>query len=358
MKKQYFILVLMLVFFAGITKVNAQCLSDGFSPAAGVAYTYDISSITGAGYSGLGSYDWYVTQNVDIMDAGATGIIPLVNTFFTINSTAPNSPYHVTAGTTKQINITWSALAVASPNPFYLVLRYTEANTVALAPGCSAENFRVWQIKPINTFLLALEPATSAGVATPGANTCPPGVLSAVIAPNAVPASARVNITYGESQLFYRLTASGILGQWRPSIQVPVLAGLGQNYVAVEWNDKADGSGVWHTFNIPAGTTAQTDGVSTDLATVIDAALGSAILIRLRIANVNYEHIAAQPIAVGVDGYLPTAFTVSDLWGGTGPTPDPCAQADPFAKKATYTILARPEPVKGLTMPAFIQKLP
>ncbi|MEI6060884.1 MAG: hypothetical protein WCR72_09255 [Bacteroidota bacterium] len=359
MKKQRLLLVLILAFFAGISSINAACLGTGFTPAAGVPYTYvvDVSAL-GAGYTGIGTFDWYVTQNVDILDAGAGGIIPAVNTMFTVGGA--DSPYHVIApgaGTTKQITLTWTPAAVASGSPFYLVLRYTEANTVALAPGCSAENIRVWQIQPINTFLLAVEPATNAGVATPGANSCAPGILTAVVTPNAIPASASVEITYGESQLYYRLTASGILGEWRPSIHVPALAGLGQNYVAVEWNSKDDGTGTWHTFNIPAGSSIAADGISTDNATVTDAA-GTAILVRLRIANDNYEHLTDQGITVGVDGYLPTAYTVSDIWGGVGPAPDPCAQADPFAKTATYTILHRPTPTPGPGMPAFIQKLP
>jgi len=358
MKKQRFLLVLLLAFIAGISSVNAQCLGTGFTPATGVPYTY-VVDVTGTGYSGAGTYDWYVTQDINILNAGVGGIIPVVNTMFTVGGA--DSPYHVVApgtGTTHQITLTWSPAAVVSVTPFYLVLRYTEPNTFALAPGCSAENIRVWQIQPINTFLLAVESAAANGLALPGANACAPGVLTAVVSPNVNPTLASVNITYGESQLYYRLTASGILGLWRPSIHVPVLAGLGQNYTAVEWNDAADGTGIWHSFNIAAGTTIASDGVSTDLATVTDATLGTAILVRLRIANVNFETLADQGITVGVDGYLPTAFTVSDIWGGVGPNPDPCLQADPFAKTATYTILARPTPNPGATMPAFIQKLP
>lgn len=357
MKKQRFLLVLLLAFIAGISSVNAQCLGSGFNPATGVPYTYVIDITTGTGYTGIGTYDWYVTQDPNILNAAVGGIIPLVNTMFTVGGA--DSPYHVVApgaGTTHQITLTWSPAAVVSVTPFYLVLRYTEPNTNALAPGCSAENIRVWQIQPINTFLLAVEGATSTGAALANASACAPGLLTADITPAAIPTNATVNITYGESQLYYRLTASGILGEWRPSIRVPVLAGLGQNYTSVDWS--ADGGTTWHTFNIPAGTTAQTNGVSTDNATVTDATNGSAILVRLRIANVNFETLADQGITVGVDGYLPTAYSVSDIWGGVGPTPDPCLQADPFAKTATYTILARPTPTPGATMPAFIQKLP
>ena len=354
MKKQLYLLSAILAFFACITNVNAQ---TGFSPAAGVSYTYVIDQAAmGAGYSGGGTYDWYVTQNLNIPDATPTGIIPNVNAFFTVNSTGTNSPYHLaapTAGTKNQLNLTWTPAAVVSAAPFYLVLKYTEANTNASAPGCSSEEIRVWEIKPINTFLLAVENATSAGVTLAGANTCAPGILSAVIIARSGATPASVNVTYGESQLYYKITASGILGLWKPSIRVPALAGKGQNYIAVEWNDKADGTGSWHTFGITG--TAAADGVSADPATITDATAGTAILVRLRIANVNYDHQSDQGITVGVDGYLPTTFAApaSDIVSTTD-----AAQEAEFGKKATSTILARPTTTPGATMPLFIQKLP
>ena len=355
MKKQL-LLVLFLALFAGISSVNAQCVANGFTPAAGVPYTYDVT-IAGTGYTGAGTYDWYVTQNVNILDVPS--IIPETNVFFTVDEATPGySDYHDAAGvTSNQINISWTPAAVSSVTPFYLVLRYSENNSTS-TPVCAAENIRVWQIDPINTFLLAIEGAETDG--TPFANTeqCAAPVTGAVITPNADPLLASVEYTYGENAIFYRVTGSGILGDWRPSIRIPALAGLGQNYIAVEWNQDITGAGAWHTFNVPAGNTAGGDFVSTDDATITDAVAGTPILIRIRIDNVNFETLADQPILVGIDGYLPTGYTESDIWGGAGPVPDPCAQADPFAKEATYTILARPTINPGATMPAFIQKLP
>lgn len=358
MKKQL-LLILLLALFAGVSSVNAQCVANGFTPAAGVPYTYDVT-ILGPGYTGVGAYDWYVTQNVDILDAPS--IIPEVNVFFTVDeATAGYSDYHDAAGaTTNQINLTWTPAAVSSATPFYLVLRYSEANSGA-TPACNAENIRVWQIDPINTFLLAIEGAETNGTAFANAEQCAAPLVSAIVTPNADPLLASVEYTYGENAIFYRVTASGILGDWRPSIQIPALNGaLGQTYIAVEWNQDITGAGAWHPFVGAAGTNAGGTYASadTDLAQVLDAVAGTPILIRIRIDNANFETLADQPILVGIDGHLPTAFTESDIWGGTGPVPDPCAQADPFAKTATYTILARPTINPGATMPAFIQKLP
>ena len=347
------LLILVLVLFAGISSVNAQCVANGFTPAAGLPYIYDVT-VTGTGYSGAGTYDWYVTQDVNIILGAA--IIPETNVFFTVNETG-YSTYHDATGTTNQINLTWTPAAVSSALPFYLVLRYTETNSTS-SPTCSAENIRVWQIDPINTFLLAIEGATNTGAAFASAEQCAAPLLSAVITPNVNPLLASVNYTFDANAIYYRVTGSGILGNWKPSIRIPALAGLGQNYTTVEWNQDITGGGAWHSFNVPASNIAGGDFVSTDLANITDAVAGTPILIRIVIANVNYETLADQPILVGIDGYLPTAFTESDIWGGTGPVPDPCEQADAFAKTATYTILARPTINPGATMPAFIQKLP
>ena len=349
MKKQLLFIVtfLFLALFAGKNTVNAQCVGDGFNPSAGTLYTY-VVDVTGPGYSGAGTYDWYVTDNVNIINPAF--IIPEINTFFTVDP--GNSPYHTTTGTTNTIGLTWSVAAVNGGNPFYLVLRYSETNANA-APGCAAENIRVWQINPINTFLLAITGATNLGAQFDNANQCAAPLLSAVITPG-TPAS--VEYTYGTNSLYYRVMASGANGTWTPSLQLPALAIQGQNYAAVEWTDDLSGTPTWHSFNVPAGNTTGGQFSSTDPATITDPTNGTPIFIRVDIANENWETLADQPILVGIDGLLPNGM--SDIWGGTGPVPDPCAQADPFAKTATYTILARPTVNPGTGMPAFIQKLP
>jgi hypothetical protein len=353
MKKQLFV-ILLLAIFAGISSVNAQCVSDGFKPAVGIPYTYDVT-VTGPGYTGVGDYDWYITQNVNILDVPS--IIPETNVFFTVDEATPGySDYHDAAGSTSnQINIRWTPAAVSSLTPFYLVLRYSEDNSTSV-PTCASENIRVWQIDPINTFLLAIEGATNAGAAFANAEQCAAPVTGAVITPNADPALASVEYTYGENAIFYRVTGSGILGDWKPSLRIPALAGLGQNYIAVEWNQDITGAGPWHSFNVPAGNTAGGDFVSTDDANITDAIAGTPILIRVRIDNANFETLADQPVLVGIDGYLPTTYTESDIIGGVGP--NACDPEVAFGKQATYTILGRPTINPGATMPTFIQKLP
>jgi hypothetical protein len=352
MKKQLFLIVI-LALFAGISSVNAQCVGNGFNPSAGTPYVYEVTVPPGNGYLGglNGTYTWYVTQDVNLLNAGA---IILPGPSFSVNVGAGLSTYNSVVGTTFQLSLTWTAAAVLSPNPFFLVLKYSEPNSNAAEPGgCSGTNIRVWQINPINTFLLAITGSTPTGVQFDPANQCAAPVTGAVVTPGA---PTTVAYTYGTNTLYYRVLASGASGVWTPSVLLPALANLGQNYTGVDWTDDLTGLGTWNAFNVPSpiGNTTGGSFSSTATANITDPAAGTPILVRIQISNVNYETLADQPILVGIDGLLPTGM--SDIWGGAGPIPDPCAQADPFAKTATYTILARPN-VNAVTG-TFIQKLP
>lgn len=326
MKKQLLLLVLLLAFFAGISKVNAQCVPDELHPAAGIEYTYS-ADITGPGYSGSGQYDWYITDNVNLIDA-TFFLTPGV--MFTVNAA---TPYHDAANGVDNIQITWTPAAVADMGPFYLVLRYRETNANA-DPTCSSENIKAWQIDPINTFLLALEGGTLTSgsyVATEGSNTCAADVTGAAVT---VGTPGTVLLTYGENTIYYVATASGIEGDWRPSIRVPALL-ASQTYVAVEWTANMTGAGGWVDMGV-ATTGATQDLVSPSDATCTDVD-GTPILIRVRLLNNNWQTLANQDIVLAIDGYLPTAYAVSDIVSATD-----CTTAAPFAKTGTFTINARP----------------
>ena len=97
-----------------------------------------------------------------------------------------------------------------------------QENNNTATPTCSAENIRVWNITPINTFLLAFEGGMlNAGTyeATPNSFTCAADVVGATVNPLVPDAT----LVYGNNTLNYVATASGILGNWRPDIQVPAL---------------------------------------------------------------------------------------------------------------------------------------
>jgi len=170
MKKQHLLLLFVLAFFAGISSGYAQCTPGPLTPASGVEYTYSVTIGVPPAYDGthVPLYDWYVTKNVNILD------VPSIIANGTMFNANPPASYHNTAAGTNQILLTWTAAAIADGGPFYLVLRYRENNNTAV-PTCSAENIKVWEIKPVNSFLLALEGGTlNAGiyVATPGSFAC------------------------------------------------------------------------------------------------------------------------------------------------------------------------------------------
>lgn len=335
MKKQILLLVLfVLAAFANVNKSYAQCTPAALTPAAGVPYDYGVT-ITSTGTSP--TYLWYATTDVNLL----TGThLTLADAYFTVGT---GSAYDNTTGGTGTLNLSWTPKAIGTV--FYLVVKYTETS----APGCTVENLKVYRVEPINTFVLAIAGSDLTGDVAK-ASTCAAPVTGAVV----TAATPSVTYTYGQNSLYYKVTASGILGAWRPSIQLPNLAGLGQNYASADWT--SDGGTTWHTFNLTAGDLDGGDFISTDNATVTDATAGSSIIVRVNVENVNYETLAAQPITVGVDGHLPTDYNVSDIVGGAGATA--CDAETAFGKKGTFTIEARPTVTAVPATGAFINQIP
>jgi hypothetical protein len=314
MKKQIFLL-LVLTLFIGILKTNAQCTGSEITPAPGIEYNYP-TTISGPGYTGTGQYDWYVTQDVNVL----ANIMVVPNGMFTVNGA---TPYHNPATGVNHIQLTWTASATGQT--FYLVLRYRENNSTTT---CSAENIRVWEIKSLNSFLLALAPGLDGF-------TCAADATGAVVTP-ANPST--VLLTYGNNSLYYAATASGILGNWKPWVRIPALQTT-QVYVSVDWTYDMTGSGNWHSFNglVPNGS--QQDLQSPDDAAVSDAVNGTPILIRVVINNNNWQTLADQAVTLAVDGYLAPDYTTSDIINSG---PNPCDPAPAFFRTADFTVKARP----------------
>lgn len=344
MKNQILVLVVfVLAAFAGINKSYGQaCSPSAITPSAGIEYTYSMTSAPGTNPK----YDWYVTKNAGDLTAD----IIAEGTMFTVN---PSNQYHNTTNGLKDIKITWTAAAVVDGGPFYLILRYTEDGPSG--SGCTVENMRVTEIKPINSFLLAFQGGMlNAGsyTATAGSNTCAANITAAIVTPGS---PSTVTLTYGQNELYFVATASGINGDWYPRIQLPAL-GSTQVYVSAGWSSDMTGGGTFNSFN-PAATGATQDLLSTAPATATVS--GSEILIKVVINNVNYQTLADQPIELGLDGFLPptpivvtgTGKSKSDITSTTD-----CTELADFGRKATVTINKRPNPTGtpaflGLTNP-------
>jgi hypothetical protein len=325
MKKQILVLVVfVLAAFAGVNKSYGQCSPDPLHPSAGIAYDYEVT-IQGTSGASSPNYLFYVTKDNDVLG----GTKETAGTDFTVTSGTGYADYN-TAGANGKIKITWTSNAVASVDPYYLVVRYNETS----AAGCVVQNMRVWLIDPINSFLLTVVGSDLAGDDTK-ATACPANILSANVSAD----DTKVTYVYDSNTLYYKVTASGVTGTWTPSVRLPALAGLGQNYVSADWAVK--GSSTWNTLNVTAGDLDGGDFTST--ATNAPAAVGGTdIIIRLVIANVNYETLSAQPIEIGVDGTMPG--NVNDIVSATD-----CTDAAVFAKEGTFTITARPEVVDATT---------
>ncbi len=314
MKKQILILALfVMAMFASVTNSYGQCAGSSITPVTGVDYPYgiDVTGLVGTSPS----YSWFVTMNTDLK-AGELAPLTATDGYFTIESGAATNTLH----------LKWTPKAVSGV--FYVVAKYSATSS----SGCQVANMKTIEVKPINMFLLAITGSTVTGGNAQVANCA--ADISAIAVTAATPT---VQYTYGQNTIYYEVTASGILGGWKPSIRIPALAS-DQTYASASWS--SDGGTNWTACTGLATTSATQDlGLAAD-ATVANVA-GSKYIIRLIINNNNFETLADQTLAVAIDGLLPDAYAVSDVYGG-GPSPDPCAEATEFYKTANYTITGRP----------------
>lgn len=335
MKKQILLLVfIVLAAFANVNNSYGQCTGTPLTPAPGIVYDYGVT-ITGTNTSP--TFLWYATTDVNLL----TGTkLTTGDAYFTVDGTG--SAYNNTTGGTNNLKLVWLPKAIGTT--FYLAVKYTETST----PGCTVENIKVFEIKPINTFLLAITGSNATGANVQDAN-CVAAITGAVV----TAATPTVQYTYGTNTIFYEVTATGILGAWKPSVRIPALAG-DQTYASARWSSNNGGAWTAMTGFAVSGAT-QDLGLAAD-ATVTDAVAGSTYLIELVINNNNYETLADQVLNVKVDGFLPTAYTESDIIGGGGGTA--CNQEAVFGKNADYTITRRPTVTPAVGTTPLITKAP
>ncbi len=321
---------LLLAMVAGITQVRAQACEPGpFRPAAGIQYEYSVN-IASPYNESTGHYRWYVTKDPNILNYGAI----IENNAGQIIA-AGN--YNVDPGpvVAPSIQITWTAAALAEGGPYYLVIQYWGSNTEA-TPGCTAMNVRVWQIDPINSFLLEIVAVDASGATVSGdAMVCAAEIESAVITPGETPTIA---YTYGTNTLYYKITASGIVGDWKVSLELPDLE-AGQEYRTVDWSYTIDGTGYSFGNGTSGGRFQADESVTIGDSQSVD------IFVRVEIYNGTFETLANQTITIGIDGNYGPAFDMGPIWGDHPARPGDqtaCDLATPYAKTASYTIAARP----------------
>ncbi|PVX52274.1 hypothetical protein C7377_0583 [Balneicella halophila] len=327
----------------------ANCEENENFPAIGVPHEYEVE-ISGDGYDGTGTYNWYVTQNAGDLFT-ETNIVNSTNDYFDVKATDTEfSSYHKAGTTTKKIGLTWKAEALLNSNSkYFLVLKYEENNGT-----CDAMNMKVMKIEPLNQFKLDIDPVEDEAGTAFGA-----GVSATVCAADVDGASFdatedKVTYTYGENTLYYKVTASGFAGDWKPQISLPALSSTGdQKYVSAQW--AVQGTDTWVDFNgLSQDASAQTLS-STTVATIPTDASGATpsetYIYKIVIDNERFETLANQTLNVATDG----------TYGGTNndalkdQTDDCSGDEGVFADKDDYTIKARPT-VKA-TSGGFIQRV-
>lgn len=328
MKKH--LLLVLLAIPAGMTATFGQNCDPGpLSPAAGVPYTYKV--IIDNPYSSVtGSFTWYVTTNVDLLSP--TGIVPSPGSEIIASGT-----YNAPAVGQDEIEITWTAQAIVNgmTNPYYLVVKFQGNNGT-----CDAMNLKVWEIIPINTFLLAIYDMGGAG----GDGTyCAADVSSAVVTPGASPTVA---YEYGTNYLYARIIASRYAGEWTPSFQIEGLDAV-QTLTSVTWATDSLFT-VEHTCTI-AGNIA----TSTDNATAaFDGSLP--IYVKIEVDNNYFENLADLPVTIGVDGVITVGATsLDDVISETNCNPEVA-----FGKSVDQVIMARPTVTPDPATGPFIVKNP
>lgn len=331
MKKQILILAFLIVaVFAGVNKSYGQ--GTEISPTPGVEYTY---GVTLSVVTSNPTYSWYVvdgtTPPTNLLTATQLAV---GDGFFTVNGAANTSTY----------KLTWTAAAAAKT--FYVVIKTTAEGTANGSP-CTVENLRTYEVKPVNRFVLTPSLALANGNANTAAEICAPAISSATIT---IGTPNTVSILYGKTTLYYKIKAEGMLGSWRPSLKLPALGGNGQVYESVKWTPTSTIAFV----NFPTAGTLADLTTANGLVANTDfpvAVAGTDYLVEVVIDNQGYETLGNQIIDLSVDGYLPTAYSVSDAKSLLDPTP-----ATPFEKTISYTV--KPRPTLTQTVPAFLGKNP
>jgi len=331
MKKQIFILVLLVVAVFANVNVFGQanlpptCLGDPLHPSVGQQYAYTVTVPATPGFTGIGTYQWWVTQDVNLL----TGAVEPNGTDFNY---VVAGTYNVATAGIPNVNITWNSTALGTGN-YYLVVKYAETNTTG--GTCLSNNVKVMLITPQNTFWLKIENASTAAGAAGGNIVCTPDVLSATI--NTTTDPGAVEYLYGVSTHYVKVSANGYTGNFIPTLRLGTLLGDAA-YTLVTWTSGTSSGtftesatpGIW-TSNNPMPSLNTYDAATTNWGT------GQEIIVTIQITHNHHQGLTDMPVAIAIDGtYLAGATPYNDKTGGS------CADETAYADAVTQTVKARP----------------
>jgi len=330
MKKQIFILIMALIAISFSTAYGQTafdpptCTATALTPAAGEKYNY-AATITGAGYDGTGNFTWYVTQDVNLL----TGAVIPNNA--AIIATGAGS-YNTAIASADNIDIIWTSAALADGNPYYLAVKYEQANSTG---SCSAMNMKVYRVVPINTFWLRIESVADASGTAGGVEQCAAAVTGATMTEPA----GTVEYTYGENVLYVKISATGYVGNWTPTLRITgavddqAIGASGITWTSGGANGIFTGGGAFgngdYTSNNPMPSTMA----------VAPAITGTEIIVTIPLANNHHEALADQTISVAIDGFYANGATV---FNDKSDVNSACSDALAFEDTVNKIIKARP----------------
>lgn len=232
MKKQ--ILLLVLAFFAAVTAFGQMikgsdpqlinCTPGPLTPSAGFPYDYSALVVPADG-----NFTWWATKDIDFIKNGVNNLdkkLAVGPTKDLIN-TSPN--YGIAGGATNAsaVNITWSGQILANTtdiSPTFVIVQNDATGT-----NC-ANNLKVYQIKPLNAFIVDIKNMDQAkaplAYATPY-SFCVSNVASAKFGGGVIVAD------YGTNVMYFEVVAANFTGSFTPSFKVSGLQ-TGQSVTSLE----------------------------------------------------------------------------------------------------------------------------
>lgn len=274
------------------------CTSNALAPVPGTPYTYSISVPTNLAAGATFRYRWFVTQDENIITTTAAGVTSITsnveaNTGTGLHVAAAVANYDDIATGTPTITITWKSFTHDATQPVMVVI-YVEGSD-----GCLTNNVEVFEIKPVHAFTLDI-----ANMAPDG--TLPGATYSTCVSPveSAVYTAGSITMDYGTNYLYYAVTAANFTDSWKPAFTLSGNAG-GTQTTSIEWQYSS-------LANVATGWHAATDVVNASAgAGASVGTAGECIVVRVTIDNNKEETIAAQPVALAVNGVMNDPTTVA-----------------------------------------------
>lgn len=373
MKKQILFLTMftLALIFAGTTNSIGQTIhplavgcavTEGpLSPLLGKTYNYavtvNISKFTTGGENST-TYDWWVTQDPDILDAGvwATPITPGTASDFEVITTGSGAKTTSTDQLVDNIDISWNTPATALV-PFFLVVTVKGTNTDG---DCVTQNTKVYKIIPVNQFTLDLvnyntasgEVVNFVDDLAPDYDPCISPIQSIIWPGTVSVADEHAIYDYGTDSIVWAVAAANWSNKWTPSLQL-VQTNVTSTITSFTWNTAVDGTGTGGVFtNTSVNLWNTVTGVTPQSGTDVGQG-GEVIYIKIKLdhsvdATTFNEGLVDQGFNLAIDGTLANGDhdvhwtdTASDGTPGSGTAN--CGEEDQYENDiANQTLKKRP----------------